>query len=47
MDSSHDYPAIDTCVKSIVKEKQPFERLEMKKEDLLQMFEVSYNIHIK
>lgn len=37
--SGHDYPAIETAVKSIVKEKQPFERLEMKKEDLLKMFE--------
>lgn len=38
--SGHDYPAIETAVKGIVKEKQPFERLEMKKEDLLKMFEV-------
>ncbi|XP_076046802.1 threonine--tRNA ligase isoform X2 [Oratosquilla oratoria] len=29
---------IDGVVKKIVKEKQPFERLEMKKEDLLEMF---------
>lgn len=28
-------------MKSIVKEKQPFERLEMTKEDLLEMFKVS------
>lgn len=37
--SSHDYPSIENVVKSIAKEKQPFERLEMKKEDLLKMFE--------
>lgn len=32
---------METLVKNIVKEKQPFERLEMKKEDLLEMFKVS------
>eukprot|EP00918_Siedleckia_nematoides_P023985 GHVU01051733.1.p1 GENE.GHVU01051733.1~~GHVU01051733.1.p1 ORF type:complete len:711 (-),score=89.93 GHVU01051733.1:366-2396(-) len=37
--SPHDFPKVETLVKSIVKEKQPFERLEMKKEDLLKMFE--------
>ncbi|KAK3731629.1 hypothetical protein QZH41_015885, partial [Actinostola sp. cb2023] len=36
--SSNDFPSLDTLTKSIVKEKQPFERLEMKKEDLLEMF---------
>ncbi|XP_055331409.1 threonine--tRNA ligase 1, cytoplasmic-like [Paramacrobiotus metropolitanus] len=36
--SSVDFPNLDTIVKQIVKEKQPFERLEMKKEDLLEMF---------
>ncbi|KAL3866804.1 hypothetical protein ACJMK2_044072 [Sinanodonta woodiana] len=36
--SSSDYPAIESLMKQIVKEKQPFERLEMKKEDLLEMF---------
>jgi len=36
----HDFPQLDTLVKKIVGEKQPFERLEMKKEDLLKMFEV-------
>ncbi|ESN97826.1 hypothetical protein HELRODRAFT_85090, partial [Helobdella robusta] len=34
-----DYPNLETLVQKIVKEKQPFERLEMKKEDLLKMFE--------
>lgn len=29
---------METLVKQIVKEKQPFERLELKKEDLLEMF---------
>jgi len=38
--SNNDYPAIELLMKKIVKEKQPFERLEMKKEDLLKMFEV-------
>jgi len=36
----HDFPQLETVVKKIVGEKQPFERLEMKKEDLLKMFEV-------
>lgn len=38
--SSNDFSSIEDKVKGIVKEKQPFERLEMKKEDLLKMFEV-------
>ena len=33
-----DFKVIDDLVKGIVKEKQPFERLEMKKADLLEMF---------
>merc|ERR1711971_627323 len=36
--SDNDFKAIDDVVKGIVKEKQPFERLEMKKSDLLEMF---------
>ncbi|XP_064607541.1 threonine--tRNA ligase 1, cytoplasmic-like isoform X2 [Liolophura sinensis] len=36
--SSNDFPALETIVKSIVKEKQTFDRLEVKKEDLLEMF---------
>jgi len=36
--SDTDFKVLDDCVKSIVKEKQPFERLEMKKSDLLEMF---------
>jgi len=34
-----EFPQIEEITKKIVKEKQPFERLEMKKEDLLKMFE--------
>lgn len=37
--SSNTLPMLETLVKNISKEKQPFERLEMKKEDLLKMFE--------
>ncbi len=37
-----EFSNLDQLVKKIVKEKQPFERLEMKKEDLLKMFEVSF-----
>jgi threonyl-tRNA synthetase len=37
--SQNDYGVVEDLVKKIVKEKQPFERLEMKKEDLLKMFE--------
>lgn len=33
-----DFPYLETLYKTIVKEKQPFERLEMKKDDLLEMF---------
>jgi len=33
-----DYKVLDDLVKTIVKEKQPFERLEMKKSDLMEMF---------
>ncbi|KAL3288603.1 hypothetical protein HHI36_003040 [Cryptolaemus montrouzieri] len=34
-----DFPAVENLMKSIVKDKQPFERLEMTKEELLEMFE--------
>lgn len=37
--SNTEYKAMEELVKKIVKEKQPFERLEMKKADLLKMFE--------
>ena len=36
--SDQDFKVLEDCVKGIVKEKQPFERLEMKKADLLEMF---------
>jgi len=36
--SDADFKVIDDLVKNIVKEKQPFERMEMKKTDLLEMF---------
>lgn len=39
--SNHDYPVMEDLAKKIVKEKQPFERLVMKKKDLLEMF--AYN----
>ncbi|ELU14394.1 hypothetical protein CAPTEDRAFT_158346 [Capitella teleta] len=39
--STVDYPHVETVMKKIVKDKQKFERLEMKKEDLLKMF--AYN----
>ena len=35
-----DFPALEDIFRSIVKEKQPFERLVVKKEDLLEMFKV-------
>lgn len=38
--SNFDYPVMESVVKTIVKEKQPFERLEVSKEDLLEMFQV-------
>ncbi|KAK2721840.1 threonine--tRNA ligase 1, cytoplasmic-like isoform X2 [Artemia franciscana] len=36
--SNTEYPEIERVMKEIIKESQPFERLEMKKEDLLEMF---------
>lgn len=36
--SNNDFPFLESVFKSIVKEKQPFERLEMRKEDLMEMF---------
>ncbi|KAI5743826.1 hypothetical protein M8J77_022616 [Diaphorina citri] len=38
MVSTLDFPVMEGLMKDIVKEKQPFERLEMKKEDLIEMF---------
>lgn len=42
---SNDFGSIEDKVKGIVKEKQLFERLEMKKEDLFKMFEVWSNLY--
>merc|ERR1712048_230261 len=39
--SSNDFKNLETIVKKVIKEKQPFERLEMTKEDLKKMF--AYN----
>ncbi|CAH1997183.1 unnamed protein product [Acanthoscelides obtectus] len=36
--SQSDFPVVENLMKNISKEKQPFERLEVKKEDLLEMF---------
>lgn len=36
--SSNDFPGLENLCKKIIKEKQPFERLEVKKETLLEMF---------
>lgn len=44
--SSNDFPCLETLCKKIMKEKQPFERLEIKKETLLEMFKVSESSEI-
>ncbi|XP_041855734.1 threonine--tRNA ligase 1, cytoplasmic [Melanotaenia boesemani] len=36
--SSNDFPCLENLCKKIIKEKQPFERLEIRKETLLEMF---------
>uniref|UniRef100_A0A8C6PKW1 threonine--tRNA ligase n=1 Tax=Nothobranchius furzeri TaxID=105023 RepID=A0A8C6PKW1_NOTFU len=38
--SSNDFPYLENLCKKIIKEKQPFERLEIKKETLLEMFKI-------
>lgn len=38
--SQNDYESLETVAKNVIKEKQPFERLEISKEDLLEMFKV-------
>lgn len=40
--SSNDFSALETLCKKIMKEKQAFERLEVKKETLLEMFKVGW-----
>lgn len=37
---------MESIVKTIIKEKQPFERLEVSKEDLLEMFKVIILLYI-
>jgi threonyl-tRNA synthetase len=45
--SQTDFPALETLAKNITKDKQPFERLLMKKEDLLEMFKHNpYKVHL-
>lgn len=39
--SQTDYTNLETCAKNAIKEKQQFVRLEMTKEELLEMFKVS------
>uniref|UniRef100_A0A8C6PPZ6 threonine--tRNA ligase n=1 Tax=Nothobranchius furzeri TaxID=105023 RepID=A0A8C6PPZ6_NOTFU len=43
--SSNDFPYLENLCKKIIKEKQPFERLEIKKETLLEMFKVLLNTY--
>lgn len=45
--SSNDFPGLETLCKKIMKEKQPFERLEIKKETLLEMFKVTRELRVK
>ena len=45
--SSNDFEHLNTLFKNIVKEKQPFERLEMSKEDLLEMFKVRVSTELQ
>ena len=40
--SSMDFDQLDTLFRGIVKEKQPFVRLEMSREELLEMFKVCW-----
>jgi threonyl-tRNA synthetase len=40
-----DYAPIDAVAKTVVKEKQKFERLVMSKEELLEMFKVSLSAY--
>ena len=45
--SQSDYPQLNTLAKNIIKDKQPFERLEVSKPDLLEMFKHNpYKQHI-
>jgi threonyl-tRNA synthetase len=42
--SNLDFPVVENIMKSIVKDKQNFERLELRKEDLLEMFKVNCKV---
>lgn len=42
--SSNDFSSLETLCKKIIKEKQAFERLEVKKETLLEMFKVNWTV---
>ncbi|KAF8988202.1 threonyl-tRNA synthetase [Podila verticillata] len=45
--SVNDYANLETCAKNAIKEKQEFIRLEMKKEELLEMFKHNqYKVHL-
>lgn len=44
--SSNDFPCLEGLCKKIIKEKQPFERLEIRKETLLEMFKVFHKRNI-
>jgi threonyl-tRNA synthetase len=44
--SGFDYDTLEKTMKRIVKEEQPFERLEISKEDLLRLFGVCTNIYL-
>ena len=42
--SSNDFSSLEALCKKIIKEKQAFERLEVKKETLLEMFKVNWTV---
>ena len=42
--TAEDLPVVETIVKSIIKQKQPFERLEVSVKDLLEMFKVTFHL---
>lgn len=42
--SKNEFPLIENVTKSITKEKQPFQRLEVSKEVLMEMFKVNNNM---
>lgn len=44
--SKNEFPLLENICKSIIKEKQPFQRLEVSKEVLLDMFKVTVSLGI-